>query len=143
MAYLWSFIDTLKTSQSATMSFLLELQLYHSPAAKWGSFAIFLKAIEESIALPPEDHSIALLIPLSKRVLDLPRLYYEFLSQRDEVKWRAEITALIVHGQQISDLILSRISAVSISGQRNQRLLSCARPLWGTRPAPGWWLGHD
>lgn len=143
MAHLWSYIDSLNSSQSEMIAFLIELPLYYSPAAKWGSFAILLKAIEQSIALPPEDHSIPLLLPLSKRILDLPRLYYEFLSHRDEVKWRAEITTLLVHGQRIANLALSRLSAVSISGKMNRRLLSCARPMWGMRPATDWWLAHD
>ena len=125
------------------MSFLIELPLYYSPAAKWGSFAILLKAIEDSIVLPPEDNSTHLLLSISNRVLDLPRLYYELLSEREENNWRAEITTLIAHGRRISDLALSRLSVVSISGQSNLRLVSCARPVWGTRPAIGWWLGHE
>jgi hypothetical protein len=142
MVYLWNYMASLKTSQSATMSFLIDLPLYYSPAAKWGSFAILLKAIEDSIALPSEDNSPPLLRSISNRVLDLPRLYYEFLSERDENKWRAEITTLIVHGRRIADLALTRLSVVSISGRSNLRLVSCARPLWGMRPARGWWLGH-
>jgi hypothetical protein len=121
------------------LEFLAEFPVYYSRTAVLAATAILLKVMEESIALPPDDDSIALLRPLSRRILVMSRPY---LPSQEEEKRREEITALSVHGQRIADLVIARFAMVTVSGQWSLRLLSCARPSWGTRPATGWWLNY-
>jgi len=82
MIRLWNYLQSLKASQASMMAFLIDLPLLYVPSAKWGTFSILLKSIEEFIlSLPPDDDSIPLFLPLAKHVSDLPR---QFLSRQDE-----------------------------------------------------------
>jgi hypothetical protein len=140
MTTLWGYIQSLKANQSFMLEFLAEFPVYYSRTAVLAASAIHLKVIEDSIVLPPEEDSIPLLRPLSRRILVMSRPY---LPSQEQEKRGEEITALSVQGRRIADLVIARFATVTISGEWSLRLLSCARPSWGTRPATGWWLNYE
>lgn len=140
MAHLWGYIQSLKATQSPMLRFLFEFPVNYSQSAILAASAIHFKCIEDSISLPPDDDSIPLLLPLFHHMQVLSRPY---LPSQELEKRREEITAVSVQGKRIADLVIARFATVTVSGGQSLRILSCARPSWGTRPATGWWLNYE
>ena len=135
MVWMWTYIDNIRYNQSIMISVLLNLDCWTVPQAKWGTYAILLKSIENAIQLPLEEASIPLLYQLSERITRFPGEYYKFTSEESLNQYEAQITAFLFHGERVRNIIMTKLAASTVYGRLNSRLIYCVRASSGTKPA--------
>lgn len=152
IAQVWSYLQSLKEDPAEFLGFLLELLLSptysgmtYSYNSHQGTIAVMLQAIEYCLEYPTRQETISLLHSLSKRALIIsrpasyasgPRKSQPLVGQPKGED--STLKSLSQYGKQVHDRGLTILATVIIYRRSNCRMLSCARPMNGIRPAAGW-----